>query len=242
MVENNNTSANLHVGHRRRLRERLLAKPGALSDEELVELLLGYTYLRRDNAPLSRRLIQYFGTVRDFLAAPSGSLHRVEGCGEPVETLLVLLRELFARSHASTVKKRQALSMEEIVEMGKSRLILCPHEEVWAALLDKRNRLLNFIRVREGSASHIPLEPREVVELMFRENASSVVLLHNHPSGLSRPSVSDRDWTERLDATLQSLGMYLQDHIIISQSQAFSLRLDRILPPREDGFFVPARG
>lgn len=242
MAEKKESSANLHAGHRKRLRDRLLASPGELSDEELVELLLGYIYLRRDNAPLAKRLIRQFGAARDFLAASSVSLRRVEGCGAPVDTLLALLRELFARTPATAARKKQAVTMEDLVEMGKSRLILCPHEEVWAALLDKRNRLLNFIRVREGFASHVPLEPRDVVELMFRENASSIMLLHNHPAGISKPSVSDRDWTERLDTALQSLGMYLQDHIIISQDQVFSMRLDRCLPPREDGRPAPARG
>lgn len=222
----------LRNGHRKRLRERLLDDPTKLFDDELVELLLGYVYLRRDNKMLAKRLIWRFGSIRGILAASPAALRNVEGCGEPTDAVLALLREIMARLSTDAVPRKQPVTLEELIEMGKQRLRFCSHEEVWAALLDKQNRLLNFIRIRDGSADHVGLEPREVAELMFGEKASSIVLMHNHPGGLAKPSISDRDLTERIDTALKSLGMYLQDHLIISSDQCFSLKLDRSIPSR----------
>ncbi len=218
------------AGHRKRLRERMMADPASLLDHEIMELLLGYVYVRRDNNIPAKRLLRHFGGIREILMTDSVARHAIEGCGAPIDAILALIREIIARSSADGVQKKQPVTLEDIVEMGRRRLDLCVYEEVWAALLDKQNRLINFIRIRRGSVDQVPLGTREVVEMMFRYNASSIVLMHNHPGGSFRPSVADRDMTDRIDTALKNLGMYLQDHVIITSDQCFSLKLDRSIP------------
>ena len=224
------SETDFRLGHRKRLRERMMADPASLFDYEILELLLGYVYVRRDNKLLAKRLLQHFGGIREILMAEPVSLRDVEGCGAPVDALLTLIREIIARSSASIVQKKQPVTLEDVVELGRQRLSLSSHEEVWATLLDKQNRLINFIRIRCGAVDQVALGSREVVELMLRYNASSLVLMHNHPGGSFKPSLADRDMTERIDTALKSLGMYLQDHVIVTSDHCFSLKLDRTIP------------
>ncbi|MBQ9105807.1 MAG: JAB domain-containing protein, partial [Mailhella sp.] len=123
----------------------------------------------------------------------------MEGCGEPVDSFCALIREIIARSSQSTVQKKRSMELTDIVTLGAARLRLCSTEEVWAALLDKQNRLITLSKIRQGSFDRVALEPFEIVELMIRYKASSLVLMHNHPGGSHRTSLSDMDLTSRLD-------------------------------------------
>ena len=134
----------LRAGHRKRLRERFLADPAALPDYELVELALGLVYLRRDNKMLAKRLLAEFGSIAGLLSASSDELAGVEGCGQAVDSFLVLLREIIARASQSNVQRKQSVTLADIVDMGRERLRHCTAEEVWAALLDKQNRQYFF--------------------------------------------------------------------------------------------------
>lgn len=220
------SEADLRAGHRKRLRERFLSDPSALPDYELLELALGCVYMRRDNKLLAKRLLARFGCFDGLLAASSEELAGVEGCGPAVDSFLVLLREIIARASQSNVQQKQAITLPDIVEMGRRRLKHCAEEEVWAALLDKQNRLLMFKKIRHGSMDHVSLEPLEVVELMIKSRASSLVLMHNHPGGTYMPSQEDRALTGRIALTLRQLGLFLHDHVIITSDAAFSMMRD----------------
>ena len=220
------SESDLRSGHRKRLRERFLADPGALPDYEVLELALGCVYVRRDNKLLAKRLLARFGGFDGLLSARSEELADVEGCGPAVDSFLCLVREIIARASESNVQRKQTVTLPDLVEMGRQRLKHCADEEVWAALLDKQNRLLMFKKIRHGSPDHVALEPFEVVELMIRDHASSLVLMHNHPGGTYMPSQEDRALTGRIALALQPLGLYLHDHVIITSEAAFSMMHD----------------
>lgn len=223
------SDAELRKGHRARLRQRFLADPSALPDYEVLELLLGHVYLRRDNKVLAKRLLQQFGSIGAFLAASDAERALVPGCGESVDAFCILMREIIARSAQSAVQKKRILDIGDILHMGKERLRLSSDEEVWAVLLDKQNRLLTYTKIRHGSFDRVELDPLELVELMIRHKASSLVLMHNHPGGSFRPSLSDRELTGRIDAALKHLGLHMHDHVIITPEQCFSIKLDRCI-------------
>ena len=192
-------------------------------------LLLGHVYLRRDNKQLAKRLLRRFGSIAGVLAASDSERRLVEGCGEAVDSFCALMREIIARSAQSAVQRKQALDIADILRMGRERLGLSRDEEVWAVLLDKQNRLLTYSRIRHGSFDRVELEPLELVSLMLRHKASSIVLMHNHPGGSFRPSLADRELTGRIDAALKHLGLHLHDHVIITPEQCFSITLDRCI-------------
>jgi len=232
----NPSDADLRAGHRARLRSRFLADPSALPEYELMELALGYVYLRRDNKLLAKRLLQRFGSIAGILAASDEERRLVEGCGEPVDSFCALIREIIARSSKSTVQKKRSMELADVVALGVDRLRLCSSEEVWAALLDKQNRLITLSKIRQGSFDRVALDALEIVELMIRHKASSLVLMHNHPGGSYRPSLPDRDLTSRMDRALSPLGLHLHDHVIITFEHWFSIKLDRCFDlPRPDG-------
>ena len=226
------SDAELRAGHRSRLRTRFFQDPSALPEYELLELLLGYIYLRRDNKLLAKRILAHFGSIGAFLAAPDAERRLVEGCGEPVDTVCSLIREIIARSAQSAIQKKQSLNVHDVIFLGTERLRLSSDEEVWALLLDKQNRLLTYSKVRHGSFDRVALDPLELVQLMLKHKASALVLMHNHPGGSFRPSLSDRELTGRIDAALKHLGLHLHDHIIITPESCFSIKLDRSLDIR----------
>ena len=221
------SDAELRAGHRARLRERFLRDTSAVEDYELLELALGHVYLRRDNKLLAKRLLQRFGSISAVLAASDAERRLVDGSGEAVDAFCALIREIIARTAQSGVQKKQALDIRDILLLGQERLRLSSDEEVWGVLLDKQNRLLTYSKVRHGSFDRVALDPLEIVGLMIRHNASSIVLMHNHPGGSFRPSLSDRELTGRIDAALKLLGLHLQDHVIITPEHCFSIKLDR---------------
>lgn len=223
------SDAELRAGHRARLRKRFLQDPSALPDYEILELLLGHVYLRRDNKLLAKRILAHFGSIGDFLAASNAERRLVAGCGEPVDSACALIREIIARSAQSTVQKKQSLDMHDVIHLGLERLRLSSDEEVWTILLDKQNRLLTYSKVRHGSFDRVALDPLEIVQLMLQHKASSLVLMHNHPGGSFRPSLFDRELTGRIDAALKHLGLHMHDHIIITPENCFSIKLDRCL-------------
>ncbi len=221
------TDAELRAGHRARLRSRFLADPSALPDYELLELALGLVYLRRDNKALAKRLLQRFGSIAGLLAATDEERRLVDGSGEPVDSFCALIREIIARASQSTVQKKRSMDLVDIVALGADRLRLCSAEEVWAALLDKQNRLITLSKIRQGAFDRVALDALEIVELMIRHKANSLVLMHNHPAGTHRPSLADREMTGRIGAALSPLGLHLHEHVIITSERWFCIKLDR---------------
>ena len=151
----------------------------------------------------------------------------MEGCGPAVDSFLAVLREIIARASQSNVQRKRPVTLPDLVEMGRLRLGHCVVEEVWIALLDKQNRLLMFKKIRHGSLNHVALEPLEVVELMVRHHASSIVLMHNHPGGAYMPSQEDKALTGRIALALRHLGLLLHDHVIITSEASYSMMQDR---------------
>lgn len=218
-----------YTGHRSRLRKRFLSDPHNAYAYEVMELALGYVHLRGDTKPLAKELVERFGGIAGLLDAHPTERDDVPGLGPSTEAFLVLIREIIARYFEEAVKKKTAATLSDIGQLGRCRLAGCPHEEVWAALLDNGNRLLTFERIHTGSVDQVLISPREAVELTLKRKASSLVLLHNHPGGSSRPSTLDTETTNRLRQAMKAVGLRLLDHLILADGQCYSLTTDNLL-------------
>jgi DNA repair protein RadC len=214
-----------YLGHRQRLRERLLAEPKALADYELLELLLGQVLPRRDTKPLAKALVERFGTLRGVLTARPESLMEVDGFGASLAGHWALISELHARLAESSVRERQVFSGPEVVaEAARARIGHLRVEEFWVALVDNKNRLMSWERVGQGTVDETAVYPREVLALALRHQASGLILAHNHPGGDPTPSVSDRDLTRRMVQAAQNLGLRVLDHLVVTESRHFSFQ------------------
>lgn len=218
-------------GHRKRLRDRLMATSHALADYEVIELLLGHVLLRQDTKPLAKELLSRFGSLRGVLDARAQELTAVPGFGPALEAYWRLLREVMARYAESPARWRTELcSPQAVAHMARMRLAASAHEEFWAAYLDTQNRLISWEMASKGSVHTVPLYPRDVMARALSLKASSLILVHNHPGGSPKPSGADIDLTKKVQAAGEALGIRLTDHVIVTDDACYSLIEDCIIP------------
>ena len=213
-----------YVGHRFRLRERLLRDGTELADYEVLELLLGYALLRRDTKPLAKELLARFGSIRGVLQAGPEQIMNVPGAGEGVNALFSIMREVMARFAESSTRTHEVLcTPEAVAAMVLPRLSGCQHEELWIATVDNQNRQLSWERLARGGPDTAPCQPREILEHVFRYKATGFVLVHNHPGGSPHPSPQDVRVTQRLRDLAESVGVRFLDHIIVGDGVCYSI-------------------
>ncbi|MCL2122909.1 MAG: JAB domain-containing protein, partial [Desulfovibrionaceae bacterium] len=141
-----------------------------------------------------------------------------------------LLRELMTRYEEAPVRRREILcTPDAVARMARARLAGCPHEEMWIALTDHGNRLIAWERLRQGTVGHVPLIPRDVLEIALLHKASNIILVHNHPGGNAHPSEPDLSLTRELARLAPSLGIALIDHVVVTEDACYSLERDKLL-------------
>ena len=209
------------AGHRSRLRSRVLPEPELAPAYEILELLLGYVYRRKDTKPLARELLRRFGGISGVLDAHPAELLDVEGVGESLETFRILFREVMSRYLEEKIKQKPGVLPDDLASLARCRLNPFS-EEVWAALLDNGNRLLTFTRIRSGSVNQVLALPRDVAEIALRHKAAGLILVHNHPGG-GEPSLPDKEATHCLRQALAAVGLRLVDHLVLADGKCYSI-------------------
>lgn len=215
-----------YLGHRERLRDRFRgAGPEALSDYELLELLLFRSVPRADTKERAKTLLKRFGSLGEVLGAPEGRLQEVEGIGEAVALDLKVVAAVAGRMARGAVMKREVLSSwTQVLDYCRAAMAFQPREEFRILFLDKRNALIADEVQQIGTVDHTPVYPREVVKRALELSASALILVHNHPSGDPTPSKADIDMTKTIIATARPLGIAVHDHIIIGRNGHSSMK------------------
>jgi len=208
------------------LRERFL-KGGAdaLADYELLELILMLAIPRRDVKPLAKNLIEQFGGYAAVLSADSQVLLKSGGLGETAVAAIKSVQAsalLLARSQA---KEKPVLSnWNAVAGYLQSTMGSLVREQFRLLFLDKQNRLLADEILSDGTVDHTPVYPREVVGRALANNASALILVHNHPSGDISPSKADITMTKDLKDACNKIGIQIHDHIIVGTTGQTSFR------------------
>lgn len=206
----------------------LLRNPDALTDAELLELLLRFT--GADAATLSERLLAQFPSIAALMEADAACLLTVEGVDEETALLLRLVPELHRRYFLSRSQAETRLLTS--ADFGR---YLLPYfygvrdEVVYLLLMDAAGKVLNCRRIGQGSVNSANVPVRRLVQEALTANATGAVLAHNHPSGLALPSREDVALTMRLRETLDALDILLIDHIVVADDDYVSMR--------ESGYF-----
>ena len=215
----------IHKEHRQRMRERFLAEGlDHFTEYQVLELMLFYVIPRRDTNPIAHALIDRFGSLSQVLEAPVEELEKVDGIG-PNAALLLNLITAVARYYAvnRTEKQKILRTIEDCGDYLKSFFVGRRSEMVYLLCLDAKCKVLGCREVGEGSVNSANVPLRRVVEIALGLNASSVVLAHNHPSGLALPSGEDIATTQRVAAALSAVDVHLVDHIIVADDDFVSL-------------------
>ena len=214
----------IHDGHREHMRRRFLENGlSGFADHEALELLLYYAIPRRDTNPIAHELMDRFGTLSGVLSAPVELLKQVDGVGESAAVLLRLAPLLAQKARLAEAAEEIALNtVDSIGAYLLERFSQERNEAVYQLCLDRKGKLLACKRLGEGSASAVNLDIRKLVENALLSSASSVILAHNHPSGVALPSDDDHTATQQARAALEAIGVRLADHIIVADGDFVS--------------------
>ena len=215
----------IHDGHREKMRQRFL-KSGldAFADHEALELLLYYAIPRKDTNPIAHALMERYGSMSAVLTAPVEDLKKVEGIGESAAVLLKLALQLYRKAKLSDAEQETVLnSVERVGAYLLERFAGEKNEVVYQLCLDRKGKLLACKKLGEGGVASADLNIRRLVENALLTGASSVVLAHNHPSGVALPSQDDYAATDRAKAALHVVGVALTDHIIVADGDFVSM-------------------
>jgi DNA repair protein RadC len=218
-------------GHRERLRERFHeAGAAALSDYELLELVLFRALPRRDVKPLAKDLIARFGSFAEVVNAPDALLAKVPGVGEATVIDIKLIAAAASRVARGAIKTRETLSSwSAVIAYCRTAMAFADKEQFRILFLDKRNQLIADEVQQTGTIDHTPVYPREVVKRALELSATAVILVHNHPSGDPTPSNADIQMTKQIAEIAGSLGIAVHDHIIVGKNGHASLKGLRLM-------------
>jgi DNA repair protein RadC len=206
-------------GHRMRLRARFL-KGGAdaMPDYELLELTLFATLPRRDTKPLAKALLARFGSFAEVIAAPRARLLEVKGVGESVANHLKIVEAAAHRLAKTKVMGRPALSSwSALLDYCTAAMARSQTEEFRVLFLDRKNNLIADEVQNRGTIDHTPVYPREIIKRALELGASSIILVHNHPSGDPTPSKADIMMTREIVSAAKALAITVHDHLVIGR-------------------------
>lgn len=214
------------VDHRKRLRARFNAGgAAAMPDYELLELVLFRAIPRQDVKPLADLLLHTFGDFNRVLSATTAQILKIKGCGPAVVTELKIVEATAHRLARARVMKQQVISSWDAV-LDYCHTVMAHHEteQFRILFLDTKNVLIADEELGQGTVDHVPVYPREVVKRALELNATSIILVHNHPSGDPTPSEADIDMTRRIEDAASTLAISVHDHIIVGKSRETSFR------------------
>jgi DNA repair protein RadC len=218
-------------GHRQRLRQRFLAAGSdAVSDYEVLELILFRAIPLRDVKPLAKELIARFGSFAEVISAPTERLKEVKGLGEAAIAELKIVHAAATRLARGGVKQRPVLSSwSNVLDYCRSAMAFADKEQLRVLFLDKRNALIADEVQQTGTVDHTPVYPRELIKRALELSATAVVLVHNHPSGDPSPSRADIEMTKAIVEIARPLGIAVHDHLIVGKDGHASLKALKLI-------------
>ncbi len=212
--------------HRKRVKERF-RKEGLdnFDEKHVLEMLLFYCVPRKDTNNLAYELLNHFGSIVDVLDATPEELERVPGVGNGISTFISFRRQL----ERYYKMKRDEKCTDPLFRTEDFGRVLAPkfekqrNEVVYVLCLDAKCKMLSCIFVGEGSVNSANVPIRRIVEVCLNCNATSVILAHNHPSGLALPSHDDIQTTYRLSHAMSAVDLKLVDHLVFADGDYISM-------------------
>jgi len=208
-----------------RPREKLLSNgPRALTDAELIAILIGSGNLDETAVELSRRILTSVDNNLNELGKKSlDFLKAFNGIGEAKAVSIAAALELGKRRKEAEVFNRKKITgSKDVADYFQPLLGDLTHEEFWVMLLDRGNKILDAFMVSQGGISGTVIDVRLILKKALEKLASSLILCHNHPSGTMQASDADRNITVKISDAAQIMDLTVLDHIIIGQNKYLS--------------------
>lgn len=213
-------------GHRERVRRRFLDEGlDGFKDYEALEMLLFYAIPRQDTKVIAKRLIDQFGSLQAVFHTPPNRLMQEAGLTEATAALIAMLPQLARKIEEQQAQENARIRStldagRDVIAMFRSR----QDESVRILCLNASGKVVRRARIAEGDVNAVHFPIRKLVEEALACKAVSVILAHNHPGGTMAPSQEDLDATKAAKAALETVGIRLLDHLIVSGDNYCSLR------------------
>lgn len=220
---------NVHEGHRARMRARFFAESDfdGFTEHEILEFVIGYLQPRKNMNETAHRLMDKFGSLSRVFDARPEELMQVEGVGPLmaafIKTQCALLR-VYMQEKYSVISEQ---SFEEDLTRYIDTLFLgYTSERVFMISLNNANRILHKRMLCEGACNRVSIDINEIIREAILVNASSVILAHNHPTGIAVASNEDLEVTRLVEEALSLINVRLLDHIIVAGGRHISIGAD----------------
>ena len=222
----------IHWPIKERPREKLLSQgAAALSQAEVLAILLRTGVAGKTALDLSRELLAKFGGLRQIMEADFEQFCKISGLGPTKYAQLQAAKELGIRSLKETIETRgdAMQSPQDVYRYLRSKFRSYPYEVFSCFFLDNQNKFISFKELFFGSVNEAAIYPRELVREVFKTNASAVILAHNHPSGTPKPSEADKRITKEIQSLFSLIGVRVLDHIVIGDEEVTSFANEGLL-------------
>ena len=238
MEKPENSSEDIHRGHRKRLRDKFLKSGLAgFHDYEIVELLLSLGTPRKDCKIPAKEAIRRFQTLRGVLEAPAVELQQIAGIGAHSAFGIKLVQEV-AREFlkARILEKPFYKSSQEVFDYLYHAMRGLKKEVFKVIYLNSQNQIIDTVDLSEGTVNSGSVSPREVIEGAIRSSAAALIFVHNHPSGNPEPSTNDKSLTRELVYAGKIMRLRVLDHIVIGDNRYYSFAGEGLIEEYETDF------
>lgn len=214
-----------------RPREKLLSKGiSTLSDAELIAILLATGTKNLSAVDLAKNLLANAENNLHQLGKQTiADLKKVNGIGEAKAITIIAALELGKRRKLVDLNRKKISGSSDIFEVFQPMLGDLPHEEFWVAYLNRANALIDKEQISTGGTTGTVIDVKIILKHGIEKLASSIILIHNHPSGNTQPSTNDKNITEKIKNAAEMMDIAVLDHIIIGDTQYLSFADEGIL-------------
>ena len=208
-----------------RPREKMLLKgKAALSNAELLALLLGSGQRNESAFELARRILEGAGqNLHELARFSAADLSKIKGVGPAKAVTIIAAFELGNRRRSEdALRKEKIAGSRDVFELFHGELSSSPYESFWVLLLNRANRVIRKVSISEGGISGTVADPKKIFKMALDFSSSSIILCHNHPSGNAQPSDADIRLTRKMKQAGELLDLAVLDHLIIAGDSFYS--------------------
>lgn len=223
-------SDNVNSGHRNRLKERFMLKTSIVNDYELLELILFNAIPRKDVKPLAKSLLKKYLSLNCLINTDPIKLLEEKGVTNGVIIQFAIIKESIERILKDKLFKKNIIdNWKDLQVYLKATMGNSSTEKFRILYLNNKNIILADELNEYGTVDHTTVYPREILKKVLYYEATSIILVHNHPSGDPSPSKADIVLTQRIQEACSTIGVKLHDHVIVSAYKIYSFRANNLL-------------